>query len=229
MSFAAHRILREGSSEIEFNKRLNDLRERNPEQARAFEEICQRLEFAELLKYNARFSIPRRTGADLMLQYQIDRISVYLTLTALDQIARVELSGKEMLPFPEWFISRLKSEDSIRGVTRLFKRLLQARVDPWLKEFLCRVFVLAKKPQFKDTVRPGSLPWSDLTTEEKYDLIINYLWYLRNQYTHAPKYLDTQEYGYRVPDAGRESLSLRWSNETDEITDKVEAWIQRQT
>jgi len=112
------------------------------------------------------------------------------------------------------------------GVSRLFKRLLRDVVDSWMQEWLCSIFFLGKDVPFRDTVRPSSLPWAHLPTTERFSLIADYLFFLRNLYTHTSRHIDTQELGqFRDPNRQPLSFSIRYSEVPDAITDKVRWFV----
>lgn len=112
------------------------------------------------------------------------------------------------------------------GVSRLFKRILRERVEPWLKEWLCSVFFIAKDVPFRDTIAPASLPWPGLGPTERFALLSDYLYSVRNQYTHTSAHADTQEHGpFRGPHRDSPSFSMRYSDIPDLITDKVRWFV----
>lgn len=112
------------------------------------------------------------------------------------------------------------------GMKRRIRRLLKECLDPWLQEWLGDVFVVAKNVSFKDTTPPVSFEWRELSSEQKLEYQIDYLVFLRNQYTHTTKHLDPQEFGpFRSPKRERRSFSVRWTEVTNDIYDKVQFFV----
>jgi len=257
-----HRVLREGGDEVEFNRNLERLQDLNPRRLEITIEICERLEFGELLKYNSRFTHFTAVGGQLNREYQVDRLITYLALTSLDIISREEYQCREFRDFPDWLFASLEDPitkpsivsmidalenknavsiiDILRttipnlktayyyeeGVSRLFKRILREGVDHWMREWLCSIYFIAKNAPFRDTISPQTLPWNQLGVEDRYVLLADYLFSLRNLYTHTSSYINTQELNrFRSTERDAPSFAIRYSDVPDAITQRVKWFV----
>lgn len=75
------------------------------------------------------------------------------------------------------------------GVRRSFKKALHA-LDDWLKSWLSETYFIAKE----GILEPGAIRyWSELPSDERFVKIVNYVFDIRNVYTHTVEYRPTRE------------------------------------
>jgi hypothetical protein len=107
MQSAALIILREGEDQATFIPRLFLLQNKEPEKYEILNEVCERMQFIEILKYSDFYwslISPNNPQVLLQVQYQLDRLLSYLTLTCLDAISH---DGRKYSEFNNWISNEI--------------------------------------------------------------------------------------------------------------------------
>ena len=104
------RVLVKGRGDQDFHSKLNEVKTNNPNLFRKLSHVCARLRFIDSLRFEIQFSgdeddLWGSSPSYRTLQYQIDRLKTYLTLTCIDVSA-----GNEFQLFDEWLMSKLKQK-----------------------------------------------------------------------------------------------------------------------
>jgi hypothetical protein len=102
----AQRILREGELPPEFSAQLAKLHHSDVEKSKALHSLCARLEFIEQLKYTLQVE----TADPGPLNYQLENLINYLTLTCLDIVAGENLN---YMQFPKWFSETISDDPEL--------------------------------------------------------------------------------------------------------------------
>ncbi len=223
------RVLVKGLGDQEFYSKLNEVKTKNPYLFRKLSHVCARLRFIDSLRFEIQFSgdednLWGPSPSNRTLQYQIDRLKTYLTLTCIDISA-----GNEFHLFDGWLISKLKQtpeqwpltlsqgiEELIsieqplefakalknwlpiikqdylndHGVKRNFVDFIKADIPAWLANWLsANVFLYRGEISSEEALKE----FYYLDVEKKVELIANYLFEMRNKYTHTVELVEPHE------------------------------------
>ncbi len=98
------------------------------------------------------------------------------------------------------------------GVSRRFKRLITIAAPHWLQHWLTQIYIIENDCTFSTIANPASFTWQSLAEPQRLRKVADYLFYLRNQYTHTVNYIPPNEKRYifqsDYEDKGRFSINF---------------------
>lgn len=205
------KILFVGDDSIDFQQKLLFLKRNHAERYNKLWGVCARLQFVEHLLNSASFMVIDHI--EPMATYQAERTAAYLTATCIDVIAGKSFKkylnwlmdktkgqaenvfGRSCkLPLStideaETFITEISASlydeyENESSIGRNFRRLIMGNYD-WLTNWLIKSYIIEKGDIFLKLVDVDNCSWVKLSSERKIRQIAEYIYNLRNRFTHT--------------------------------------------